>query len=67
MLAEVAEAVTSGDGARLAAAIKVAEAAHLVPLAARVRIVLAQQAGDASQLEQTRPVLERMGDRQFLR
>ena len=67
MLAEVAEAVTSGEGARLAAAIAAAEAAHYVPLAARVRIVLAHQTGDASQLERARPVLERLGDRQFLR
>jgi hypothetical protein len=67
MLAEVAEAVTSGDGARLAAAIEAAEAAHYVPLATRARIVLAQRTGDASQLERARPVLARLGDRQFLR
>jgi class 3 adenylate cyclase len=67
MLAELAEAVTSGDDARLAAAIEAAEACHWVPLAARMRIVLAQCTGDASQLERARPVLERLGDRQFLR
>jgi hypothetical protein len=32
-----------------------------------MRIVLAQCTGDASQLERARPVLERLGDRQFLR
>jgi hypothetical protein len=61
LLAELAEAVTFGDGARLAAAIEAAEGHHLIPLAARMRIVLAQQTGDASQLEQARPVLERLG------
>jgi hypothetical protein len=66
-LAELAEALISGDGARLAAAIEAAEAGHLVSLAARMRIVLAQRTGDAAQLAQARPVLERLGDRQFLR
>jgi class 3 adenylate cyclase len=66
-LAELAEALTSSDGARLAAAIDAAEAGHLVPLAARMRIVLAQRTGDAAQLARARPVLERLGDRQFLR
>jgi hypothetical protein len=32
-----------------------------------MRIVLAQQTGDRAQLERARPVLERLGDRQFLR
>lgn len=67
LLAEIAEALACGDEARLAAAIEAAEAGHLVPLAAHMRIVLAQRTGDASLLEQTRPVLERLGDRQFLR
>jgi hypothetical protein len=67
MTAELAEAVASGERVRLAAAIEVAEACHCVPFAARMRIVLAQQTGDASQLEQARPVLERLGDQQFLR
>jgi hypothetical protein len=66
-LAELSTSVASGDGARLAAAIEAAEACHCVPLAARVRIVLAQRTGDAAPLEQARPVLERLGDRQFLR
>jgi hypothetical protein len=63
----VAQAVTSGDDAQLAAAIEAAEARHLVPLAARARIVLAQRTGDRAQLERARLVLERLGDRQFLR
>jgi hypothetical protein len=32
-----------------------------------MRFVLAQQTGDAAQLERAQPVLERLGDRQFLR
>jgi tetratricopeptide (TPR) repeat protein len=64
---EVAEVLASGDTIRLAAAIDAAEARHLVVFAARMRIVLAQRTGDASQLERARPVLERLGDRQFLR
>ncbi len=32
-----------------------------------MRIVLAQRTGDCTQLERTRPVLERLEDRQFLR
>jgi hypothetical protein len=67
ILAEVAEALNSGDVARLATAIEAAEERHLVPVAARVRIVLAQRTGDASQLERARLALERLGDRQFLR
>jgi class 3 adenylate cyclase len=65
--ADLADALSSGDGARLAAAIEAAEAGHLVLLAARTRIVLAQRTGDAAQLERARLVLERLGDRQFLR
>jgi hypothetical protein len=41
----VAQALTSGDDAELAAAIEAAEARHLVPLAARARITL-EQLGD---------------------
>jgi hypothetical protein len=63
----VAQALTSGDDAELAAAIDEAEGHHLILLAARMRIVLAQRTGDAAQLERARPVLERLGDRQFLR
>jgi class 3 adenylate cyclase/tetratricopeptide (TPR) repeat protein len=66
-LADIAEALTSGDDVHLAAAIDAAEARHLIPLTARMRIVLAQRTGDVSQLERARPVLERLGDRQFLR
>jgi class 3 adenylate cyclase len=63
---EVAEALTSGDTVRLATAIDAAEACHLVVHAARMRIVLAQRTGDVAPLARARPVLERLGDRQFL-
>jgi hypothetical protein len=64
---EVAEALNSGDIIRLAAAIDAAEARHLVVHAARMRITLAQRTGDPTPLARARPVLERLGDRQFLR
>jgi hypothetical protein len=64
---EVAEALTSGDTLRLAAATDAAEARQLVVHAARMRIVLAQRTGDRTPLMRARPVLERLGDRQFLR
>jgi hypothetical protein len=63
----IAEALAADDDALLAAAIDDAEARGLVPHAARMRIVLAQRTGDRSQLERARSVLERLGDRQFLR
>jgi hypothetical protein len=63
----VAEALTSGDTLRLAAAIDAAEAGHLVVFAAHMRVVLAQRTGDPTPLARARPVLERLGDRQFLR
>src|SRR5262249_30615593 len=66
-LTEVVEALASSDTVRLAAAIDAAEARHLVVHAARMRIVLAQRTGDRAPLERARPVLERLGDRQFLR
>jgi tetratricopeptide (TPR) repeat protein len=62
----VAEALAAGDDAQLAAAIDEAEAHELIPHAARMCIVLAQRTGDRSHLERARPVLERLGDRQFL-
>jgi class 3 adenylate cyclase len=63
----IAEALAAGDDARLATAIEDAESHGLVPHAARMRIVLAQRTGEDGQLERARPVLERLGDRQFLR
>jgi hypothetical protein len=63
----IAEALVAGDDARLEAAIEDAEAHGLVPHAARMRIVLAQRTGDPLPLERARPVLEALGDRQFLR
>jgi class 3 adenylate cyclase len=63
----VAQALASGDNALLAAAIEEAEAQVLVPHAARMRIVLAQRTRDPAPLERARPVLQRLGDRQFLR
>ena len=64
---EIAEALGAADHARLETAIDEAEAHGLIPHAARMRIVLAQWTGDRTQLERARPVLERLGDRQFLR
>lgn len=63
----VAEAVASNDPALLEDAIEEVEAHKLIPHAARMRIVLAQWTGDRAHLERARPVLERLGDRQFLR
>jgi hypothetical protein len=62
-----AEALAADDDAHLAAAIEDAEAHGLVPHAARMRIVLAQRTGDRAPLDIARPVLERLGDRQYLR
>src|SRR5262249_49432428 len=64
---EIAQALAAGDDARLAAAIEEAEAHGLLPHAARMRITLAQHTGNRGQLDRARPVLERLGDRQFLR
>jgi hypothetical protein len=64
---EIAQALTAGDDARLAAAVDKAESHGLLPHAARLRITLAQRTGDRTQLDRARPVLERLGDRQFLR
>jgi hypothetical protein len=50
-----AEALASGDNARLAVAIEEAEAGQLVPHAARMRIVLAQRTGDRAHLERVPP------------
>jgi class 3 adenylate cyclase len=63
----IAEALTSGDDARLAEALDEAERGGVVAHAARMRIVLAQRTGDHAQLDRARPVLLRLGDRQFLR
>jgi hypothetical protein len=63
----VAKALASGDDARLAVAIEEAEADQLIPHAARMRIVLAQRTGELSHLGRARPVLARLGDRQFMR
>ena len=39
----------------------------MIAHAARMRIVLARRTGDRTQLERARPMLEQIGDRQFLR
>jgi tetratricopeptide (TPR) repeat protein len=65
--AEIAQALASGDDARLAVAIDEAEAHNLLPHAARMRITLAQRTGDRAHLDRARPVLEQLSDRQFLR
>jgi hypothetical protein len=62
----IAEALAVRDDERLKAAIETAEVLGLVPHAARMCIVLAQRTGDRTYLKQARPVLERLGDRQFL-
>ena len=62
----IAEALAAGDDARLAVAIDRAEAAHMAPHAARMRVVLAGRTGDLTQLDRARPTLERLGDQQFL-
>ena len=64
---EIAEALGTSDLARLARAIDEAESHGLIVHAARMRIVLAQHTNDRTQLSRARPVLERLGDRQFLR
>jgi len=64
---KVFQALRADDNALLAQAIDQAEAHQLIPHAARMRIVLAQRTGDPAPLAQARPVLERLGDRQFLR
>jgi len=64
---QIAQALADQDAVRLREAINDAEQHGLIPHAARMRIVLAQMTGDPAPLEQARPVLERLGDRQFLR
>jgi class 3 adenylate cyclase len=63
----IAEALAGGEDARLAAAIDEAERGGLVAHAARMRVVLAQRRGDQAPLERARPVLQRLGDQQFMR
>jgi hypothetical protein len=63
----VAKAIKYRDPAQLAAEIDVLEVQGWVPDTARLRIVLADMTGDPAPLEQARPVLEQLGDRQFLR
>jgi hypothetical protein len=63
----IAEALADEDPVRLSDAISDAEQHGLIHHAARMRIVLAQMTGDPAPLEQARPVLERLEDRQFLR
>jgi class 3 adenylate cyclase/tetratricopeptide (TPR) repeat protein len=64
---QASRALSTKDPAQLAKAIDRLEAHGFVPHAARMRIVLAAMAGDSAPLEQARPVLERLEDRQFLR
>jgi hypothetical protein len=66
-LVAVAEALEGEDDARLSIAIDEAEDHGMIAQAARLRIVLAQRTGDRTQLERARPMLEQIGDRQFLR
>ncbi len=64
---QIARALADDDDAKLAGAIDDAEAHGLIPHAARMRVVLAQRAGDRTPLDQARPVLEQLGDSLFLR
>jgi hypothetical protein len=61
------DALISNEPHRLKKAIDHAEARGLIPHAARMRIVLAEMSGDQGPLEQARPVLRGLKDRQFLR
>ena len=65
--AETAHALAARDAAGLARTIDEAERHGLVPHAARMRIVLAEMTRDPAPLEQARPVLERLEDRQYMR
>ncbi len=65
-LVEITEALAQEDDARLSVAIDKAEDHGMIAQTARLRIVLAQRTGDRTQLERAQPVLERLGDRQFL-
>lgn len=64
---EIAHALTHQDYNQLAQAIDTLEARKEFVYAARMRIVLAKHTGDRTQLKRARPLLERLGDRQFLR
>jgi len=64
---EITRALAAEDPERLAQAIDAAEQHGLIPHATRMRIVLAQLTNDPTPLKLARPVLERLGDRQFLR
>src|SRR5581483_6413524 len=64
---KIAQAILDNDNEQLAQAIDESEEHRLVVHAARMRVVLAQRTKDLSQLERARPVLERLGDRHFLR
>ena len=64
---QIAQALADQDTVRLREAIDDAEQHGLIPHAARMRIILAQMTGDSAPLDQARPVLERLEDRQFLR
>jgi hypothetical protein len=63
----VCRALSLGDSGALEEAVNAAEHAGLAPHAARMRIVLAQLTGDFEPLRLSRPVLEDLQDRQFLR
>jgi hypothetical protein len=64
---EIAEALQNEDAEELSRTIERAEGRGLLVHAARLRIVLAQRTGELAELERARPVLERLGDRRFLR
>jgi tetratricopeptide (TPR) repeat protein len=63
----IVKALHANENEALARAIDEAEAHQLIVHAARMRIVLAKRTGDLSHLARAQPVLERLGDRLFLR
>lgn len=65
--AQIALALEAGNTVQLSALIDDAERAGLIPLAARMRIVLSRMTGNPELLERARPVLERLQDCQSLR
>lgn len=64
---KIAQPLKNNDMIGLAEAIDEAEQQHIVVHAARMRIVLAQHTGDASQLQRARNVLLGLNDKQYLR
>jgi class 3 adenylate cyclase/tetratricopeptide (TPR) repeat protein len=67
LVIDLAEALAAQEYARMAFLIDELIACDCIVHATRMRLVLAQRTGDHEQLALARPVLERLGDQQFLR